>query len=346
MTQTILLIAVLGGLSALATALVCLNADVIGVRFGLVDRPDGIRKLHEKPTPLVGGLAVMLPALIISLFFAGITRTHTYVDTAAVASIVILVLGLMDDRWGLTPLLRLAAFTLATSIALMLEPLFVLHTLRLELFGLNLEVGFAGFSVLVTLVMIVGFVNAANMADGMNGQLLGSILVWTVFLLAYVPPLEGLPYWALLLSSAVALGFNIKGRLFSGSVGAYSASMFVALSAIAVYRNANGAMPAEVPALWFYLPVLDCLRLFAQRMLAGRSPFTADRHHFHHILLRHMRPVQALLVYLALLGAPGFVALYDLHFGSIALVPCVIVYGVLVARNAASGAEIPARQGV
>jgi UDP-N-acetylmuramyl pentapeptide phosphotransferase/UDP-N-acetylglucosamine-1-phosphate transferase len=115
----------------------------------------------------------------------------------------------------------------------------------------------------VTLVIIVGFVNAANMADGMNGQLPGSVVIWTAFLLCYVPPALAAPYIALLLSASVAFAFNIRGALFSGSAGAYSASLFLALSAIATYRVAGDTLPAEVPALWFYLPVLDCLRLFA-----------------------------------------------------------------------------------
>jgi len=333
-------LAVLAGVSALATLLICINADHIGRSLGLLDRPDGVRKLHAEVTPLVGGLAVMAPVFALSLFAAWFANLHNYVEIAALAAVAILLLGLTDDRRGLNAVLRLVAIASATLIAFLLDPLFVLHTLRLDLFGLEMVVGFGAASMLVTLVIIVGFVNAANMADGMNGQLLGSVMIWTGFLLCYVPPEVSLPYIALLLSASVAFIFNLRGALFSGSAGAYSASLFLALSAIATYRIAGETLPAEVPALWFYLPVLDCLRLFAQRMIAGRSPLSADRNHFHHILLRHMGAKQALAAYLFLLAFPGAMGLVALDFGSIALIPCVVVYGVLILRAAAHHPEM------
>jgi UDP-GlcNAc:undecaprenyl-phosphate GlcNAc-1-phosphate transferase len=181
--------------------------------------------------------------------------------------------------------------------------------------------------------MILGFVNAANMADGMNGQLLGSVALWSVFIVHYLGTDAGLPFIILICSALVTLIFNLHGRLFAGSSGAYAASLFVGLGAIAAYRLSNGTMAAQVPVYWFWLPVIDCVRLMVTRTLNGKSPFAADRNHFHHMLLNHMRARHALLVYLGLLAAPGAAAMLNEGLASVTLLLCVGGYLVFVARE-------------
>ena len=75
------------------------------------------------------------------------------------------------------------------------------------------------------------------------------------------------------------------------------------LGAIAAYRVANGTMAAQMP-IYRYDPVINYVRLMVTRTLNGKSPFAADRNHFHHMLLNHMRARHALLVYLWPLASP------------------------------------------
>ena len=89
-------------------------------------------------------------------------------------------------------------------------------------------------------------------------------------------------------------------------------------------------MPAEVPVFWFWLPVLDCLRLMVNRVLNGRSPFAGDRNHFHHMLMNHMRVRYALIVYLGLLAAPGAAAIVNRDWASAVLLMCIGCYGALL----------------
>ena len=159
--------------------------------------------------------------------------------------------------------------------------------------------------------MIVGFANATNMADGMNGQLLGSLVIWSLLLLHYIGKTEVVPIVTLFCCAAVALCYNLNGRLFSGSGGAYSGAVFIALCTIAVYRSTPNDLPAQTVAMWFWLPVVDCLRLMIKRVLAMRSPFAGDRDHIHHALLSLMRPSYALTVYLLLLGLPGVMTIFS-----------------------------------
>lgn len=326
MTDWILLLC---SICACSTAAICLASRPLGEWAGLMDRPDRIRKLHAVDTPLTGGIAVLFPVALATAGFLLSVHFEQYLLTATGASAALLVLGALDDRYGLKVAPRFLIFTAIVLIAFAVDPLFVIHTLRLEL--LELEVPLAPFGWLTTLIMVIGFVNAVNMADGMNGQFLGTVALWSIFILFYIEPALAAPYAALATSAAVALVFNVRGRLFSGSAGSYAISLFIGLSAIALYRGSNGAFPAEIPVFWFWLPVADCVRLFAWRMWSGRSPFSADREHFHHILMGSLRPHNALAVYLALLAAPGIAALIDQEAAVAALFLCLALYGLLLA---------------
>lgn len=327
-TPTLLLICVV--VSALVTAGISAYGGRYAEMFGLVDRPDGVRKIHAHATPLLGGLAILTPTLAIS---AGLLATYVpiaFLPIAVFSSTLLLVLGVLDDRFQLRALIRLVALACATILALSLEPLFLLQTLNMTIFGVPVAVSFGAYAGVATLIMVVGFVNASNMADGMNGQLLGSVLVWSLLLFYqlffYADAIAGVPYLVLAASSLIALTYNLRGRIFSGSAGSYGVSFFIGLSAIATYHLSAGQMPAEVPLFWFYLPVLDCLRVSVLRISHRRSPLSPDRNHLHHILMARMSDRRALLVYLALLAAPGITAMIDHDMGWITLFLCVACY--------------------
>jgi len=320
--------------SAAITGLICYHASSIGRAIQVMDKPDGARKLHQKETPLIGGPAILVPALAIS-FLSYVTLSFAPIMfVALVATLAAFIIGLIDDRIALSPTLRVGLLTAVIVAVLFIDPLFILHTLAFRIFGVTFSVALPNFfAAPFVVLMILGFVNAANMADGMNGQLLGSVMLWSVFTVRYMGLDAGLPYIAVICSTLVAFAFNLRGRLFTGSSGAYATSLLVAFGAIAAYRTANGVMAAQVPVYWFWLPVLDCVRLMAWRVLNGRSPFAADRNHFHHMLLEHMRPSRALLVYLTLLAAPGIAAMVSEEAASVTLVFCIALYSIFIVAN-------------
>lgn len=272
-------------------------------------------------------------------------QAPAFLGPVAAASFFIFILGILDDRYELGALLRMASFILATSLALVLDPIFALQTLNMYSFGVPIVVSFGSAATVVTLLMVVGFVNASNMADGMNGQFLGSLIVWGLLLSIhfgiYAGPVAAFPYLVLVITSCIALAFNLRGALFSGSAGSYGGSLFVALSAIAAYHLSEGRMDAGLPLFWFYLPVVDCLRLFVTRASQRRSPFSPDRNHVHHVLLEFMSAPAALIVYLLLLGAPGIAALIDDQLGWITFVTCLTAYALIFpARRFAVGRSL------
>ncbi len=329
-------IAVYCAVSLTLTAAICCYAKVFGRVTKLVDKPDRVRKLHETETPLIGGLAVLVPSFTVSAFYL-VQYVHVpYIIAAVGASAFTMLVGVIDDRWGLSPVWRIVALTFAIFAVFSAYPIFVLYTVRFGYLGIS-GISLGPLAAPLTAIMILGFVNSANMADGMNGQFLGSMMVWSLFILWHLGPQLGEPFIVIICSTLVAFVFNIRGRLFSGSTGAYAGSLFVALGAIVAYRHTEHTMSALLPVCWFWLPVLDCMRLMVSRVLEGKSPLKGDRNHFHHMLQDHMRVRYALPIYLALLAVPGIAAEINRFLGGAILLLCISCYAAfIVLRQAQS----------
>ena len=315
------------------TVAICGRARWIGLHAKLMVSPDGQRR-HKIDTPQVGGLAILIPVFVISLIEIGLRNDAYYVSSAVVGSTLMLVVGVLDDRFSLSPFWRFAISALAVFVVLYLEPMFILRELRVLDWGFHLSLSFSDIAVPVMMFLIVGFLNAANMADGMDGQFLGSVLIWSLFIIGHQDSAGALPFVALAASTTVALAFNLRHKLFAGNGGAYGASLFIAFGAIEVYRSPGGTLYAENLVFWFWLPALDCARLIVTRILSGHSPFKGDRNHIHHVLLEMGSWPCALLIYLGLLAAPGVVAEMNVYAGGVVLGACGLIYAVIFAWRA------------
>lgn len=332
------LVLVLCLISAVFSAVICAYADQLGRKFGLIDHPDGSLKRHVEGVPLIGGLALLIPSLSISLFYFTQLNTAPYMLIIIAATAATMVLGVIDDKIGLSARIRFIALAIIVFAVFVLDPLSILNAFRFGITDFDIRIPLGIFAAPLTALIILGFVNAANLSDGMNGQLLGSLLIWSLFLSRYLGFDSGLPFGvpfiAFVSSALVVFAYNLHGRLFSGSAGAYGASLFIALCTIAAYRR-GGALSAVEPVLWFWLPVLDCVRVMAGRVARGDSPFFGDRTHFHHILQDIVGVRYALLTYLILLAAPGAAAalLSGRLVGLVVLLIAILCYGALIYRH-------------
>ena len=325
------------GVFAAAFALaVCLAADRVGRLLGVMDSPDGVRKVHGKDTPLVGGVATVVPVVGL-LVYAGASSGYAplYLTLAAVTG-GSLALGYMDDRGHVRP-----SWRLLLSASLCVAALYAAPALRIDAFAFSFmgaPVFLHGWATLFTVICLVGLQNAVNMADGENGLAPGLALIWLMCLLAYAPdhltPILAVSALCLL----IVIPFNWTGRLFLGDAGAYALGVAIGVMAIYVYDVGFAALPADVVALWFLAPVADCLRLMATRALAGRSPFSSDRNHLHHVLNGLMPRGWALTFYLLLVAVPAALAYAFPEMTLLWVLLTAICYCVLVfvgARGAA-----------
>ncbi|MDE0944884.1 MAG: MraY family glycosyltransferase [Alphaproteobacteria bacterium] len=315
--------------AAAFSALICVFAGPICTWLGVLDAPDGRRKLHLVITPLAGGLAIGLPILA-ALFVTGSMSNYLPLYmSVAVAGFACLLLGLLDDRAHIRPTYRLFLSLLLALAVLEVVP--ALRVTFLHFSFLNQVMFLEEFALVFTAVCIVGLQNAINMADGKNGIVIGLCLFWCVELLLFAPDHMRPVLLALGGGLVVTLAFNLRGRLFLGDSGSYSLSFIIALLVIYAYDVGFTTLPADLIALWFLIPVVDCLRVMALRVSRGQSPLASDSSHLHHILYDRLPWRRGLAVYLGLAGVPGLLASFAPGTTLAWAIAALCCYGVILA---------------
>lgn len=308
----------------LITLGVCVSARPMGHALQLVDYPDGVRKFHPSPTPLLGGFAISLPVAALSLALGLATGDLLHHGVLALAVLGYFALGYADDRYRLSPSVRLLFSILLTLLVLNLVPEFRIQSLKFSF--LEMPVGVASWHYVFNLIVVVGFVYALNMADGINGLVAGLLIIWTVLILGFAPDFIVPILIALLAGLVVFFVFNLSNRLFLGDAGSYSLAILIALLSIATYNSNQGDLAADTVAIWFLVPVLDCLRLMVMRVARGKSPLAPDNSHLHHILARWLSRSWALVYYFALVAVPSVLAAIWPDYLLLWLAICIATY--------------------
>jgi UDP-GlcNAc:undecaprenyl-phosphate/decaprenyl-phosphate GlcNAc-1-phosphate transferase len=288
------------GLSVFAC---CSLAGPVGRMLGVIDYPDGGRKSHARPTPMVGGIALMVPLLLVALVEASWhDPTSEIFSTLLLVGCGFLLLGWYDDRHHVPPGVRLLISTALFGAVILLQPGLALTALD---FGGLVVIPLWIVAFPFTVLCLVGLQNATNMADGMNGLLIGLSMFWTACLLAYAPAELQLYLTLMLLGLTIVLLYNVAGALFLGDAGSYAIGGTIGILMIYCYQRADGELPVLTVVLWLLVPVTDCLRVMAMRAFQQRSPMTGDKNHLHHRLARHWRWPICLAIYLAVVVVPG-----------------------------------------
>jgi UDP-GlcNAc:undecaprenyl-phosphate GlcNAc-1-phosphate transferase len=300
-------------LGLLHSALVVVFRNKIAASLGVVDHPGSQEhKAHAVPTPLVGGLAALPPAiaiLLVQFYQGGMSSTHAASCLAlAFATLCSLIVGFLDDRRHIPALLRLIICSGIFGITISISPDFVVSALDFQGISFKIELGL--LAIPFSVFCLVAFQNAVNMADGRNGLVGGLAIIWLLALLSYGWLPLTLSIASLTIGMFIALGANLGGRLFLGDAGTYGIGAFVGLATIWVHRLNVGLATIDV-VIMFMIPVLDMARLFVFRIFHGRHPFSADHSHLHHYLDRSVGWAYGRKIYYALVACP--IILSNLH---------------------------------
>lgn len=258
----------------------------------LYDVPDA-RKVHKDPIPSLGGMGIFAGVLIAIISFTDISLEISKPFQAVLLSLIILLLvGLKDDIIGVTPKQKLTGQIAAAAI-LIFKGGFVITNMH-GFLGIGSITG--TFSYVITGFTIIVILNAYNLIDGIDG-LAGSISVLTSAAFGLYFAIAGYEFYALLsfALSASLVGFLVynfaPARIFMGDTGSMLCGMVSAILAIQFIQVAptNAQLPiTSSPGVAFgilIMPLLDTLRVFCVRIIKGRSPFSADKNHLHHMLL-------------------------------------------------------------
>lgn len=293
--------------AAAVTYLTTPYARAFAIRIGaLAEVRD--RDVHDQPTPRLGGLAMAVGLLATMLLasqldFVGAVFASGSQHRALLSGVaVIVVLGILDDRFGLDAPTKivgqiLAAGLMATQgIALLWLP--IGGTLVLD------PLTSVGLTVLVVLVTI----NAVNFVDGLDGLAAGVVGIGALAFLAYAYLLSvqygfSRATFAAFIAAALAgmcLGFlphNVhRARLFMGDTGSMLIGLLMAAAGVTLTGyidpgalTGSDLVPALLPVLLpiavIFIPLLDLVLAVVRRARAGRDPFSPDKEHLHHRIM-------------------------------------------------------------
>lgn len=248
----------------------------------LLDQPNR-RTLHAELTPRLGGLAIFAGFLSALTIFGDLS--HGVRETVA-GSIILFFIGLKDDIVSVSAFKKFFVQVLSAGIVMFLADIRI--SSLYGVFGIyDLT---PGISYMLTFIIIIGITNAVNLIDGVDG-LAGSIvsLICVFFGLSFFvfggPEFKtySTVAFALLGSMIGFLRYNFgRAIIFMGDTGSLLAGFIIAVLGIKfVEMNTYSYSPALALAV-LYIPILDTLRVFVLRILAGISPFTPDKNHLHH----------------------------------------------------------------
>jgi len=293
----------------------------LSLRAGWIDHPSD-RKVHPRPTPTAGGLAIfagVVAGLVVARALpslAGLRETTLVLEATLVSAVVIVVIGLIDDTRGLSPLGKLAGQVLSAG-------LLVLAGVQLLYFyfpGQGVLSLSPDLAVPLTVLWIAGMVNAVNLIDGLDGLAAGMVAIGAIAFFVYMTlgPTAGSEPTSAALLSAIAAGAAIgflpwnffPAKIFMGDTGSGLLGLMMAVATIAgVGRNpfppsggdlAAVAIPIALPLLVLAIPLLDVALAIVRRMRRGLGIHHADKDHIHHRLMDigHSQRQAVLLMYL------------------------------------------------
>ncbi len=328
------------GFAFLTSVLLTRVVRRLAFMVGMVDAPDGVRKLHRGPIPVGGGVAILLSlastiAVLLMLPNAWretLRQQSGYLGGFLLAATVICLVGLLDDRFKLRGRQKLMGQVAA--IAILLASGFVIE--KFTIFDWRFDLG--PLAIPFTAFWMLGAINALNLIDGVDGLAtsIGCIFSIALGAMAFTTGHEVDALLALTLAGSLCgfLVYNFPpAKMFLGDCG--SMLIGLVLGALAIRSSLKG--PATVAlaaptAVWTVL-IFDVSMAIVRRKLTGRSLYTTDRGHLHHLLQQRGMSGIRIVVWVGLLCAlcsAGALASVCYQNDLLAIVSALAVVGTLV----------------
>ena len=302
-----------------------------------VDVPKDNRRMHKKPIPRLGGLAIitgfMISALIILSFFGELTKGIT---SMLIGAVIIATMGIVDDVKALDAkpkfLIQIAAALVVVlwgevRIEAFTNPIIWLGSPYMELP--------MWLSVIISVIWIVFITNAVNFIDGLDGLAAGVSAIMSVSLVFIAARMgemsEAIIGIALMGACFGFLPYNFNpAKIFMGDTGSTFLGFILASLSIQGVFKSYAIISFAVPLLILGLPLFDAAFAMIRRILKGQSPMKADRGHLHHRLIdMGFSQKQTVFILYAISGVLGITAVVLAESGTlraILLLICVLVF--------------------
>jgi len=281
----------------------------IGKKTKLIDKPDKIRKLHTRPTPLLGGIMVFSSFFFINLyliFFQDYNSSFLIIFSICAGC---LVLGLIDDIKKISykyKFLILIFFFLFVSFDTNLQ----INRIYFSTFEKELYLNY--LSVPITILCLLLLTNALNLIDGIDGL---CILISIIFIMWLINAFQNTePLYIIIVASLIyILYLNLKKNIFLGDSGSLFLGCLIGLNIILNYNLEITTTQYSVENIFIalMLPGVDMLRVFLIRIIKKKNPFSPDRIHLHHLLVAQgLNRINILTLFFLLILTPIFISFF------------------------------------
>lgn len=265
----------------------------ISKNMNIMDIPNE-RSVHKKPTPLLGGIAIFLSFLFGFILFG---NQNPLMISILIASFLILLLGIFDD---IKPIKARYKFIIHILVALIVVFYGGLKLTHVDIFGLSLN--FKWMSPYVTILIIVGIINAVNLIDGLDGLCAGisSIYFLTIGVIALIlNKFNGLDIILSFIMLGSTLGFLVfnfpPAKIFMGDTGSTFLGLMISVIMLLGFKTVT-LTSLLIPLVLLILPITDTLFAIIRRTLNKKPIGQADKEHIHHQLLKHLSTRKTILV--------------------------------------------------
>ncbi|MFO0013576.1 MAG: MraY family glycosyltransferase [Planctomycetota bacterium] len=318
--------------------------------LGIVDYPDNHRKLHRQPIPRCGGIAILFTLFTsFSLVFLVYPQKaiHLVKDwpeaiSLGIGSAAIVLLGLLDDRFGLRGRQKLIGQVLIC-LSIITFGFAIDHV---QLFGWSINLGLLAWP--VTLVWLLLCINSTNLIDGADG--LCASVGWIAFAAVAAISVHTHNHIEGIIAASMAgalLGFlfyNLPpAKVFLGDSGSMLIGLILGVMTMRSWFSEDSPLSITIPIVLMAIPLFDSMMAILRRKLTGRSVFTTDRGHLHHNLMRagiRNRTLVGVVTLLCSITAGGAVAGVVLKSDLISLSTMVFALGTLVLTRLFGFAEL------
>lgn len=318
-------------LSGIISFLLTPPVKKLAYRIGAIDIPKDGRRMHKRPTPRLGGLAIFGGFLIAAVLTGQLTPQRLWILAGAV---VIVVLGIFDDRNALSAKFKFVIQILAAALPVIFGDLRIAMFTNPFLFSDSLYWNLGTLSIPITILWIVAITNAVNLIDGLDGLAVGVSSIASMTMLAvalFIGETEIAVILAALAGACVGfMPYNLNpASIFMGDTGSTFLGYMLATLSIQGLFKVYALISFAVPFLILGLPIFDTAFAILRRVLSGRSPLSPDRGHVHHRLIdmgfNQKQAVAILYVISVVLGLIAVVLTTSGELRAMVLVIAVIV---------------------
>jgi len=296
----------------------------IAIHIGAMDIPNE-RKVHTKPTPRLGGLAIFLGLLLGYMIYG---EPSELMNSVLIGSFIVVLTGLIDDIKPLSPLFKFSGQLIAALIVTLYG-----HVLlqNITAFGFNFNFSFWAYP--ITIFFILGCINCINLIDGLDGLAggIGAIYFLTIGIITTLKGFGDLEFVLSFVMFGSCLGFLIHNfypaKIFMGDSGSMLLGLIIAVVALLGFKNVT-LTSLIIPLLVLAIPILDTIFAIIRRTLKGESISKPDKYHIHHQLLKRNLSQKTTVIIIYLFDALFAMAsiIYALGYTK----DGYIIYGVLL----------------